>query len=126
MNVTDNYSAPSADAGHEEHHPTARERQRRGPMFGCLRAFMRIGGALAIFAAVIGIGLFWYLGTTSFADLVRLRIQATLESRLGRKVSIRDVDRLVLGDPGHLGRRHLRGNCHKPGRSRSDPGLRSV
>jgi outer membrane protein insertion porin family len=91
MNVTDNDSAPSAAAGHDEQHPTARQRQRRGPMFGCLRVFTRIGVALVLFVAVIAIAVYWYLGTTSFADLVRLRIQATLESRLGRKVSIREV-----------------------------------
>src|SRR5258708_33310135 len=98
MNVTDNDSAASVGTEHEEHHPTARERQRRGPMFGCLRTFMTGGVAVASLIAVIGIGLWWYLGTTSFADLVRIRIQAPLESRLGRKVTIRSVE-IARGRP---------------------------
>ncbi len=76
---------------HEEHHRSARERQRRGPMWGCLKAIAI--GSIVIFALlvlVIGSG-YLYLGSASFADLVRLRIQKTLESRLGRAVSIGSV-----------------------------------
>src|ERR1043166_5472950 len=77
---------------HHDHHRSARERQRRGPMWGCLR---RLGvGCLTVFvlfALVIG-GGWWYLGTSSFADLVKLRVVKTLEARLGRAVTIGDVD----------------------------------
>jgi len=74
------------------HHLTARERQRRGPMWGCLRAlFILIGGVLLILALTVGSG-WWYLGTASFAGLIRLRIEKTLEARLGRDVSIAKVE----------------------------------
>ncbi len=74
------------------HHLTARERQRRGPMWGCLRAlFILIAGTLLILALTIGSG-WWYLGSASFAGLVRLRIEKTLETRLGREVSIGKVE----------------------------------
>jgi hypothetical protein len=91
------------ETGH--HHRTARERQRRGPMWGCLRTMIILfgGGALLLFF-VIG-GGWWYLGTASFAELVRLRIEKTLESRLGREVQIKTVaiprgrpQRVILND----------------------------
>ncbi|HEY2091725.1 MAG TPA: outer membrane protein assembly factor BamA [Thermoanaerobaculia bacterium] len=73
------------------HHRSARERQRRGPMWGCLKGLVfTFGGFLALLVLVIGAG-WWYLGTTSFAGFVMLRIEKTLEARLGRKVSIHDV-----------------------------------
>src|SRR6266516_2991990 len=75
----------------ERRHRSARERQRRGPMWGCLRWL--IGGIvvfLVVLFLVVGGG--WiYLGTSSFANLVALRVAATLESRLGRKVTIGGV-----------------------------------
>src|SRR5438445_1684178 len=91
MEVTD-------DPAEEHHHRSARERQRRGPMWGCLRWLI---GATILFVIILilSIGGGWfYLGTTSFADLVRLRVASTLESRLGRKVTIRRV----LIDRAHL------------------------
>src|SRR5689334_16061867 len=73
------------------HHRSARERQRRGPMWGCLKGLIfTFGGLLALLILVIGTG-WWYLGTTSSSGLVRLRIEKTLETRLGRHVSIHDV-----------------------------------
>jgi outer membrane protein assembly complex protein YaeT len=73
------------------HHRSARERQRRGPMWGCLKALIwTFGITLAVLLLVVG-GGFWYLGTSSFAGLVQLRIAKTLEARLGRHVSIHDV-----------------------------------
>jgi translocation and assembly module TamB len=44
----------------------------------------------ALIALIIG-GGWWYLGSSSFAGLVRLRIEKTLESRLGRNVDIASV-----------------------------------
>ncbi len=56
--------------------------------------------ALTLLVVIIG-GGWWYLGTTSFADLVRLRVQKTLEARLERKVSIHDVD-IIPGQPAKI------------------------
>ena len=56
--------------------------------------------ALGLLALLVG-GGWWYLGTTSFADLVRLRVQKTLEARLERKVTIHDVD-IVPGQPAKV------------------------
>jgi outer membrane protein assembly complex protein YaeT len=60
-------------------------------MWGCLRVIFL--GALALAALLIIVigGGWWYLGTTSFADLVRLRVQKTMEAKLGRQVTIHDV-----------------------------------
>jgi len=61
-------------------------------MWGCLRW---LGcGSIALFAllALIVIGGWWYLGSSSFAGLVELRIESTLSSRLGRKVSVGSVE----------------------------------
>lgn len=78
-----------ATEGH--HHETARQRQRRGPMWGCLRwiAILSAGVLLLLFL-VIG-GGWYYVGSASFADLVRLRIEKTLEARLGRDVVVGQV-----------------------------------
>src|SRR5262245_17337619 len=81
---------PSAEEQHP-HHRSARERQRRGPMWGCMRF---IGCSAIIGAAILFFvisGGWWYLGTSNFADLVRLRIEKTMEARLGRNVSIGSV-----------------------------------
>jgi outer membrane protein assembly complex protein YaeT len=60
-------------------------------MWGCLKGLVfTFGGFLALLVLIIGTG-WWYLGTTSFAGLVKLRIEKTLEARLGRHVSIHDV-----------------------------------
>ena len=61
-------------------------------MWGCLRW---IAGGFVILAVLLVLligGGWWYLGTTSFADLVKLRIANTLETKLGRHVDIGDVD----------------------------------
>ncbi|HEX2120199.1 MAG TPA: hypothetical protein VHL59_01025, partial [Thermoanaerobaculia bacterium] len=73
------------------HHRSARERQRKGPMWGCLKTIaLLFGGVFLLLFLILG-GGWWYVGTTSFADLVRLRIEQTLEARLGREVWIRSV-----------------------------------
>jgi len=81
---------PTAEEQHP-HHRSARERQRRGPMWGCMKW---VGCSTIGFAALILIGVgggWWYLGSSSFAGLVRLRIEKTMESRLGRDVTIGSV-----------------------------------
>ena len=60
-------------------------------MWGCLK-WMGCStiGFLGLLALIV-IGGWWYLGSSSFAGLVRLRIEKTLESRLGRNVDIESV-----------------------------------
>ena len=86
------FPAPEEHAEHAEPvHRSARERQRRGPMWGCLRG---VGcTAIGFFAliAIVIVGGWWYLGSSSFAGLVRLRIEKTLEARLGRDVYVGPV-----------------------------------
>ncbi len=78
------------ETGHG-HHRSARERQRQGPMWGCLKTiFLLFAGALILLVIVVG-GGFWYLGTSSFAGLVAERIATTLKARLGRNVTIGSV-----------------------------------
>lgn len=92
---------PTQPQAEGHHHRSARERQRRGPMWTFMRRMTIITiVALGLLTLVIG-GGWWYLGTTSFADLVRLRVQKTLESRLGRAVTIHDVD-IVAGYPSKV------------------------
>jgi translocation and assembly module TamB len=61
-------------------------------------------GFLVLLALIVA-GGWWYLGTSSFAGLVRLRIEKTLEARLGRSVVVGSVQieranlgRIVLND----------------------------
>jgi outer membrane protein assembly complex protein YaeT len=73
-------------------HTSARERQRRGPMWGCMKGiFWLFGVGFLLLILIIG-GGWWYLGSTSFAGLVRARIEETLENRLGREVTIARVE----------------------------------
>jgi outer membrane protein assembly complex protein YaeT len=61
-------------------------------MWGCLKAIAWLFGIGAVLL-VIGIGAgWWYVGTTSFAGLIRVRIEETLEARLGRDVTIGRVE----------------------------------
>src|SRR5690349_21298832 len=90
MTVTDP-GDPLLPPHREGRHRSARERQRKGPMWGCLKGIIWLF-AIVLVVLLIGIGGgWWYLGSTSFADLVRKRIEDTLENRLGREVTIRKV-----------------------------------
>ncbi len=72
-------------------HRSARERQRKGPMWGCLKGIFWVF-TVGLLVLLIGVGGgWWYLGSTSFADLVLKRIEDTLESKLGREVHIGKV-----------------------------------
>ena len=95
----------NSPATEEHHHRSARERQRRGPMWGCLR--WMIGGIVLFFIILFFIvgGGWYYLGTSNFASLVQLRVAKTLEARLNRHVYIGTVQivrsrpaRVILND----------------------------
>src|SRR5687768_2824446 len=100
---TDSQTLFPRETGHR--HRSSRERQRRGPMWGCLRALVFLFAAVALLLFLTIGGGWWYLGTASFAELVRLRVEKTLESRLGRDVQIKTVliprgrpQRVILND----------------------------
>ena len=76
-------------------------------MWGCLKGLAFTFGALFIILIIIFGGGWWYLGTSSFNGLVRLRIQKTLEARLGRSVVVGSVQiqrgnlgRIVINEKG--------------------------
>src|ERR1700732_4421462 len=85
------------ETGHG-HHRSARQRQRQGPMWGCLKALIFVlgGGLLLLFLIVAG--GWWYIGSDNFADLIETRVAATLKARLGRDVTIGGIafDRVHL------------------------------
>jgi translocation and assembly module TamB len=91
MNVTDPADPllPPPPRGRRR---SARERQRKGPMWGCLKALVWVfGSGFLLLLLTVG-GGWWYLGSTNFADYVRKRIETTLEARLGRDVTIKSVE----------------------------------
>jgi outer membrane protein assembly complex protein YaeT len=70
------------------HHRSSRERQRRGPMWGCLRmmAFTFFGIVALIVLFVIALP---FVATRAITgNYVARRIEATLQTRLGREVKI--------------------------------------
>ncbi|MGZ7081055.1 MAG: hypothetical protein ACXVJT_16695, partial [Thermoanaerobaculia bacterium] len=74
------------------HHRSARERQRKGPMWGCLKfIFFGSGGLFLLIFLIVG-GGFLYIGSSSFADLVAKRIAETLSTHLGRNVTIGNIE----------------------------------
>jgi outer membrane protein insertion porin family len=75
----------------QPHHRSARERQRRGPMWGCMKFLGCSAIGIPVLILIIVGGGWWYLGSSSFAGLVRLRIEKTMEARLGRDVTIGSV-----------------------------------
>lgn len=90
MNVNDP-ADPLLPPPHGGRHTSARERQRRGPMWGCLKALLWIIGSVFLILLVVIGGGWWYLGSANFADYVRKKIEANLESHLGRDVTIERV-----------------------------------
>ena len=90
MNVNDP-ADPLLPPPREGHHRSARERQRKGPMWGCLKTLFWLlsVGALLLFI-ITGSG-WWYLGSASFAEYVRKTVEANLEAKLGRQVQIKSV-----------------------------------
>jgi outer membrane protein assembly complex protein YaeT len=90
MNVTDP-GDPLLPPQREGRHRSARERQRKGPMWGCLKGLVWVFAVVLVLLLITVGGGWWYLGSTSFADLVKKRIEDTLESKLGREVHIGKV-----------------------------------
>lgn len=78
------------ETGHG-HHRSARERQRQGPMWGCLKGCFSVSIVLFVLLFIVIGGGWWYIGSTSFADLVARRVAETLKARLGRDVTIKQV-----------------------------------
>ena len=74
-------------------------------MWGCLKTiFIGLVVVFALLFIFIG-GGWWYVGTTSFEGLVKLRVERTLEARLGRDVTIGGIhivrarpQRVILND----------------------------
>lgn len=61
-------------------------------MWGCLKGILWVF-AIGFIVLFIGIGGgWWYVGTTNFADYVRKKIEATLEAKLDRDVTIGSVE----------------------------------
>lgn len=67
------------------------ERQRGRPMYGCIRVIGYGVLALIVLLLLIVGGGYYYTGTDRFALLVKERIERTLEWKLGREVTIREV-----------------------------------
>ncbi|HYK00797.1 MAG TPA: translocation/assembly module TamB domain-containing protein [Thermoanaerobaculia bacterium] len=92
MNITDPGDPLLPPPSRRRRRRSARERQRRGPMFGCMKAiFWLFGVGFVLMLLIVG-GGWWYLGSTSFAGLVKARIEETLQNRLGRDVTIGRVE----------------------------------
>ncbi|HVE72632.1 MAG TPA: outer membrane protein assembly factor BamA [Thermoanaerobaculia bacterium] len=87
MNVNDP-ADPLLPPPSRGHHRSARERQRKGPMWGCLgRLLWTFGIGFLVFFLILGLG--WFsLGTATFEGYVARKIETTLEERLGREVTI--------------------------------------
>ncbi|HXI14021.1 MAG TPA: outer membrane protein assembly factor BamA [Thermoanaerobaculia bacterium] len=60
-------------------------------MWGCVQTIAILGVVTIVLLFILGGGGYRYIGSARFAELVRLRIEKNLESRLGRDVSIRKV-----------------------------------
>jgi hypothetical protein len=97
MEMTPQQPVPSVDpASQTPHRPRPPRRDRS--MWGCLRTLAFLSAAVLIILSIAIGGGWYYLGTASFADLVRLRVEKSLESHLGRNVSIGSV-RIVASRP---------------------------
>ena len=61
-------------------------------MWGCLKSLLYVFLASGLLLLLVIGGGWWYLGSTNFADYVRKKIEATLEARLDREVTIARVE----------------------------------
>lgn len=60
-------------------------------MWGCMKGLLWVFGIAFLLLFILIGGGWWAVGTTNFADYVRKKIEATLEARLEREVSIKSV-----------------------------------
>ncbi|HEX6095308.1 MAG TPA: translocation/assembly module TamB domain-containing protein [Thermoanaerobaculia bacterium] len=91
MNI-DDPADPLLPSPRGRRHTSARERQRRGPMWGCLKGLVWVFGVAFLLLFLIVGGGWWYLGSANFADYVKKKIEATLEAKLERDVTIGSVE----------------------------------
>jgi outer membrane protein assembly factor BamA/autotransporter translocation and assembly factor TamB len=61
-------------------------------MWGCLKGLLWVFGVTFLLLFLIFGGGWWYLGSANFADYVKKKIEATLEAKLDRDVSIGSVE----------------------------------
>ena len=85
-------SDPLLPPPREGHHRSARERQRRGPILGLPQGPHLGSSRFSRFVFSPASAGWWYLGSSNFAEYVRNEIEATLEARLRREVTIRSVE----------------------------------
>jgi outer membrane protein assembly factor BamA/autotransporter translocation and assembly factor TamB len=105
MNVDDPADPLLPPPARRGRHTSARERQRRGPMWGCLKGLIWVFGVGFLLLFLIVGGGWWYVGSANFADYVKKKIEATLEAKLERDVTIGSVafvrthpQRIILKD----------------------------
>jgi len=74
-------------------------------MWGCLKWMGCSTIGFFVLLAIVLVGGWWYLGSSSFAGLVRLRVEKTLEARFGRDVVVGSVQieggrqsRIIIND----------------------------
>ncbi|HVS32523.1 MAG TPA: translocation/assembly module TamB domain-containing protein [Thermoanaerobaculia bacterium] len=79
------------------HHRSARERQRKGPMWGCLRAMLWLFAGGGVVLVLVLFAIPWIIQTAYIENVVRQRVEKTLEQRLNRNVTIGRVEVLRAG-----------------------------
>jgi len=85
---------PGGDPAGETQNPPARDEARRRrdrPMWGCVRSIAVVTIVLIGIFFLTVVGGYWFLGSDNFADYVRKKIEANLEAKLERNVTIREV-----------------------------------
>ncbi len=80
------------------------ERQRRRPMWGCVRGMLILSAIGLVILMIALSGGLYYIRTPSFANYIRKKIEQNLEFHLGREVTIakvtviRSSGRVILDD----------------------------
>ncbi|HEX8408532.1 MAG TPA: hypothetical protein VF883_06700, partial [Thermoanaerobaculia bacterium] len=102
MNITDP-ADPLLPPTKRGRHRSARERQRKGPMWGCLKGLIWAFGILFFLLFLIIGGGWFLLGSSNFEEYVAKKIETNLEDRLGREVTIGTFhyerpDKFILND----------------------------
>ncbi|HUP46247.1 MAG TPA: hypothetical protein VM779_12120, partial [Thermoanaerobaculia bacterium] len=79
------------------HHRPARERQRKGPMWGCLRGMSGCFLGVLVLVVLLAIVAPWVVQTAVTGNFIARRIEMTLEARLEREVTIGRVEVVRTG-----------------------------